>query len=284
VASPELPKFARRVRPVFGLSSVVLPKDRLDQLHEMVAHVHHASRVLNNWGFGEQLPYGRGVAALFSGPSGTGKTMAAQAIAYELKTEAYVVDLSRVVSKYIGETEKFIDATFRDAQRANAVLQIDEAEALFGKRSETKDAHDRYANLEVAYLLQRMEAFDGVAILTTNLRQNLDPAFLRRLRFVVDFPKPDAAAREAIWLQCLPEDAPFHEIDVRFLASWLDLTGGHIRQITIRSAFLAAREGSATIDMRHLLAATRSELLKLGMLSAEREVAEFERLQAAQVA
>jgi len=276
VASPALPRFARRVDPTFSLADVVLPKDRHHQLREMVAHVKHASQVLNTWGFGDQLPYGRGVAALFSGPSGTGKTMAAQAIARELHTETYVVDLSRVVSKYIGETEKFIDATFRDAQRAGAVLQIDEAEALFGKRSEIKEAHDRYANIEVAYLLQRMEAFDGVAILTTNLRQNLDQAFLRRLRFVVDFPKPDAAAREAIWLQCLPQDAPFHEINVRFLARRLELTGVNIRQITVRAAFAAAAEGSEKIEMSHLIAATRAELLKLGMPVAERELVEFE--------
>ena len=190
VASPDLPRFARRIEPTFTLADVALPSDRLNQLREIVSHVKLAGHVLNNWGFGGQLPYGRGVAALFSGPSGTGKTMAAQAIAHELGTETYVIDLSRVMSKYIGETEKFIDATFHDAQRAGAVLQIDEAEALFGRRSEVKDSHDRYANLEVAYLLQRMEAFDGVAILTTNLSQNVDQAFLRRLRFVIDFPKP----------------------------------------------------------------------------------------------
>lgn len=276
VASPELPRFARRVEPVFSLDDVVLPKDRLDQLREIVAHVKYASHVLNHWGFSGQLPYGRGVAALFCGPSGTGKTMAAQAIAHELQTETFVVDLSKIMSKFIGESEKFIDATFRDAQRAGAVMQIDEAEALFGKRSEIKDAHDRYANLEVAYLLQRMEAYEGVAILTTNFRQNLDPAFLRRLRFVVEFPKPDAAAREEIWLRCLPKDAPFHNVNVRFLARRLDLTGGHIRQITVRAAFAAAGQGSPMIEMRHLIEATRAELLKLGMPSAERELAEFE--------
>lgn len=276
IASPELPRFARRIHPTFGLDDVVLPKDRLDQLRQIVAHVRLASKVLNNWGFARQLPYGRGIAALFCGPSGTGKTMAAQAIAYELQTDTYVVDLSRVMSKYIGETEKFLDATFRDAQRVGAVLQVDEAEALFGKRSEVKDAHDRYANLEVAYLLQRMEAFEGVAILTTNLRQNLDQAFLRRLRFVVDFPKPDVASREKIWLHCLPKDAPFHNINVKYLARKLDLTGGHIRQITVRAAFAAASEGSSTIEMRHLIDAARAELLKLGMSTAERELAGYE--------
>jgi SpoVK/Ycf46/Vps4 family AAA+-type ATPase len=275
VASPDLPRFARRLQPVFGLNDVVLPPDRLQQLREIVAHVKLATHVLNTWGFSGQLPYGRGVAALFSGPSGTGKTMAAQAIARELGTETFVIDLSQVFSKYIGETEKFIDATFRDAQRAGAVLQIDEAEALFGRRSEVKDSHDRYANVEVAYLLQRMEAFDGIAILTTNLQQNVDQAFLRRLRFVIDFPKPDVNAREKIWRQCLPKNAPANRLDFRYLARRLELTGGCIRQVTIRAAFLAASEGSHTIEMSHIVDATRSELNKLGMVTAEREFAEW---------
>jgi hypothetical protein len=276
-ASPDLPRFARRIEPLFRLDEVVLPADRRAQLDEMVAHVIHASKVLNGWGFRAQLPYGRGVAALFCGPTGTGKTMAAQAIARELKTETYAVDLSRVVSKYIGESEKNLDAVFHDAERAGAVLLFDEADALFGKRSEVKDAHDRYANIEVAYLLQRMELFAGLAILTTNFRQNLDHAFLRRLRFVVDFPRPDAEAREAIWRQCLPATAPVsHDVNVRYLAKRLELTGGTIRQITLRAAFAAASEEAGAIEMRHVVSATRSELVKLGMPTAERELAEFE--------
>jgi len=277
VASPDLPRFARRVDPIFDLNDVVLPQDKRAQLQEIVSHVQYASQVLHTWGFDAQLPYGRGVAALFSGPSGTGKSMAAQAIARALGTHTYVVDLSRVVSKYIGDSEKHIDCAFRDAQRAGAVLQIDEAEALFGKRSEIKDAHDRYANIEVAYLLQRMEAFDGVAILTTNLRQNLDPAFVRRLRFVVEFPRPDAEAREAIWRRCLPPAAPFRDdLPFKFLARRLELTGGNIRQITVRAAFLAASEQTSVIELRHVIAATRAELFKLGMNSAERELADLE--------
>ena len=161
--------------------------------------------MLDGWKFRDQLPYGRGVTALFFGPSGTGKTMAAIGIARRLGIQLLRLDLSRVVSKYIGDTEKNIDRVFTDAQRSGAAILIDEADALLGKRSEVKDAHDRYANIEVAYLLQRMEAYDGLAILTTNMRQNLDPAFLRRLRFIVDFPRPDAEARERIWRQCLPD-------------------------------------------------------------------------------
>jgi SpoVK/Ycf46/Vps4 family AAA+-type ATPase len=262
---------------MFTLADVVLPPDRHSQLNEMVSHVRHASQVLNTWGFGAQLPYGRGVAALFCGPSGTGKTMAALAIAHALQTETYVVDLSRVVSKYIGESEKNLDAVFGDAERAGAVLLFDEADALFGKRSEIKDAHDRYANIEVAYLLQRMEAFSGLAILTTNFKRNVDDAFLRRLRFVVDFARPGPLAREAIWRQCLPADAPIaHDVNLRQLARRLELTGGNIRQITVRAAFAAASERAGTIEMRHVVAATRAELRKLGMESADRALAEFE--------
>jgi SpoVK/Ycf46/Vps4 family AAA+-type ATPase len=203
--------------------------------------------------------------------------MAAQAIAHELGTQAYVVDLSRVVSKYIGETEKALDAVFTDAERSGAVLLFDEADALFGRRSEIKDAHDRYANIEVAYLLQRMETFAGLAILTTNLRRNLDEAFLRRLRFVVEFPKPDAAAREAIWQQCLPEGAPIgSDVNLKALARRLELTGGNIRQVTIRAAFAAAEEGASRISMRHLVGAARAELVKLGMTGAESDLAEIE--------
>lgn len=276
IACPNLPRFARRLPPLFELKDVVLPSDRHAQLSEIVAHVVHASTVLNAWGFREQTPYGRGVAALFWGSSGTGKSMAAQAIARELHTDTYVVDLSRVISKYIGESEKNLDSVFDDAERAGAVLLFDEADALFGKRSEVKDAHDRYANLEVAYLLQRMEAFGGLAILTTNFRQNLDQAFLRRLRFVIEFPKPDASARETIWRQCVPDAAPQGEIDFRFLARRLELTGGNIRQITLRAAFAAAGDHIAGIQMRHIMSATRAELIKLGMQSAERELAEFQ--------
>jgi hypothetical protein len=277
IASPDLPQFARRIEPVFELSDVVLPDECHAQLNEMVAHVRHASQVLNAWGFGAQLPYGRGVAALFCGPSGTGKTMAAQAVARALQTDAYVVDLSRVVSKYIGESEKNLDVVFDESERAGAVLVFDEADALFGKRSDIKDAHDRYANIEVAYLLQRMEAFGGLAVLTTNLRRNLDEAFLRRLRFVVEFPKPNARSREAIWRQCLPVDAPVaHDVDLSLLARRLELTGGSIRQITVRAAFAAVGEQSRVIAMRHVLSATRAELQKIGMHGPQRDLEELE--------
>ena len=211
------------------------------------------------------MPYGRGVTALFFGASGTGKTMAAMGVAHKLGIQILRIDLSKVVSKYIGETEKNIDHVFADAQRSGSAILIDEADALLGTRSEVKDAHDRYANIEVAYLLQRMEAYDGLAILTTNMRQNLDAAFLRRLRFIIDFPRPDADARERIWRQCLPSES--HELDdvaFRLLARKIDLTGGHIRQITLRAAFIAATS-DILINFQHIAQATRAELAKLGM-------------------
>ena len=275
VACPQLPLFATRLAPSFALDDLVLPHDRRLQLDELVAHVSFANTVLNTWGFGAQLPYGKGVAALFSGASGTGKTMAARAIGHALQRSVFAVDLSRVLSKYIGEMEKNLHALFNEADKAGAILLFDEADALFGKRSETKDAHDRYANIETAYLLQRIEAFSGLAILTTNFGQNLDRAFLRRLRFVIDFPLPGAADRETIWRQCLPAGAPLaQDIDLAFLARRVEISGGHIRQITLRAAFAAAAE-RAEIGMGHLLRATRAEAIKLGMPALERELAEL---------
>ena len=265
LASEGISHLAEPIEPVFNLDDVVLPPDRKQQLTEIVDHVRLASRVLDGWRFRDQLPYGRGVTALFFGPSGTGKTMAALAVARRLGIQILHLDLSKVVSKYIGDTEKNIDRVFRDAQRSGSAILMDEADALFGKRSEVKDAHDRYANIEVAYLLQRMEAYEGLAILTTNMRKNLDPAFLRRLRMIVNFPSPDPPAREIIWRQCLPDES--HELDdVAFhqLARKIDLTGGHIRQITLRAAFIAAA-ANAQICLEHIVHATCAELAKLGM-------------------
>jgi SpoVK/Ycf46/Vps4 family AAA+-type ATPase len=272
VVSDGISQLADLIEPVFDLDDVVLPADRKEQLVEIVDNIRLAPRVLDDWKFRHQLPYGRGVTALFFGPSGTGKTMAAIGIASRLGIQLLRFDLSRVVSKYIGDTEKNIDRVFTDAQRSGSAILIDEADALLGKRSEVKDAHDRYANIEVAYLLQRMEAYEGLAILTTNMRQNLDPAFLRRLRFIVDFPRPDAEARETIWRQCLP--ALSHTLDdraFRQLARRIDLTGGHIRQITLRAAFIAAAAGT-TIALEHIAHAARAEFTKLGMPSVDLDV------------
>jgi SpoVK/Ycf46/Vps4 family AAA+-type ATPase len=269
VAGEGVSHLAERIEPVFTLDDVVLPADRKQQLHEIVDHVRLAPRVLGDWKFGARLPYGRGVTALFHGPSGTGKTMAAMGVARQLGIQLLRLDFSKVVSKYIGDTEKNIDRVFTDAQKSGSAILIDEADALLGKRSEVKDAHDRYANIEVAYLLQRMETYPGLAILTTNLRQNLDPAFVRRLRFIVDFPKPAAEARQQIWRLCLPEGS--HELDdaaIRQLARKIDLAGGPICQITLRAAFIAAAAGTL-INLGHIVHAARAEYAKLGMQPVE---------------
>lgn len=260
-----LSHLADRLEPIFDLDDVVLPPDRTAQLIEIVDNVRFARQVLDDWKFGRRLPYGRGVTALFFGQSGTGKTMAAMGIARRLGIQLLRLDLSRVVSKYIGDTEKNIDRVFTDAQRSGAAMLIDEADALLGKRSEVKDAHDRYANIEVAFLLQRMEAFDGLVFLTTNRKQGLDPAFLRRLRFIIDFPRPDADARETIWRQCLPDGShTLTDAAFRQLARKIDVTGGHLRQITLRGAFIAAAAGTL-IGLEHLAQAANAELAKLGM-------------------
>jgi hypothetical protein len=277
LASEGISRLVDRVEPIFSLDDVVLPPDRKEQLFEIVDHVRLASRVLDGWKFREQLPYGRGVTALFSGQSGTGKTTAAMGIARRLNIQVLRLDLSRVVSKYIGDTEKHIDQVFTDAQRSGAAILIDEADALFGKRSEVKDAHDRYANIEVAYLLQRMEAFEVLAILTTNMRKNLDPAFIRRLRFIIEFPRPDAPAREQIWRLCLPKDShDLQDPEFRQLARRLELTGGQIRQITLRAAFIAAAANDQ-IRLQHVATAVRAELAKLGMPPVELDLTKTRR-------
>jgi len=277
LASEGISHLVERIEPIFSLDDVVLPPDRKQQLIEVVDNVRFASRVLDGWKFRDQLPYGRGVTALFFGSSGTGKTMAAMGIARRLKIQILRLDLSRVVNKYIGETEKNIDRVFTDAQKSGAAVLIDEADALLGKRSEVKEAHDRYANIEVAYLLQRMEAYDGLAILTTNMRMNLDSAFLRRLRFIIEFPKPNVEAREQIWRQCLPKEShELNDADFRQLARRIDLTGGQIRQITLRAAFIAAAADSR-ITLEHIAKATQAELAKLGMPPVEIDLSQRRR-------
>lgn len=272
IAAPELPKVATRVAAVFSLSQVVLPAAQKTQLEEVVANVRLSSQVLDQWGLGARLPYGRGVTALFHGPSGCGKTVAAQGIARELGADLYVIDLSRVMSKWVGETEKGLDTAFTEAENAGAVLLFDEADALFSRRiADAGDSYARHSNIEIAFLLQRMESFTGLAILTTNLRQNMDEAFLRRLRFVVEFPKPDAAAREKIWQQCFHGVAQLSDtVNLADLARRIQVSGGSIRQIALRAAFAAAADREKILT-RHVHDAARAELLKLGMSSAAGE-------------
>jgi SpoVK/Ycf46/Vps4 family AAA+-type ATPase len=224
-------------------------------------HVRQQAQVYEDWNFESKGKRGLGISALFAGLSGTGKTMAAEVLAGELRLDLYRIDLSAVVSKYIGETEKNLRRVFDAAEAGGAILLFDEADALFGKRGEVKDSHDRYANIEVSYLLGRMEAYRGLAILTTNLKDALDAAFLRRIRFVVQFPFPDAAEREAIWRGIFPAATPTEGLDPAKLAQ-LNLAGGDIRNIALKAAFLAADAGEP-VRMVHLLRAARHEYAKL---------------------
>ena len=271
-ASPRLGEMARRIRPVFGWDDIVLPAKELDQLEEITAHVRQARTVMGSWGFARRFPLGRAVTALFTGGSGTGKTMAADVLAGDLRLDLYKIDLSGVVSKYIGETEKNLSWIFREARNSNAILFFDEADALFGKRSEVKDSHDRYANIEVAYLLQKMEEYDGIVILATNFKKNLDEAFVRRMRFIIDFPFPTQADRERIWRTIFPAKAPLDAaVDFDFLARKLKVTGGNIKNISLRAAYTAAKHGQHAIDMGNLIEAAKRELDKVGKLYTDEE-------------
>jgi hypothetical protein len=265
-----LDELAQRVVTEAGWDDLVLPEAQTQTLKEIEMHVRHRSRVYDEWGFAERSGRGLGITALFAGPSGTGKTLAAEVLASRLRLDLYRIDLSQVVDKYVGETEKNLRRVFDSAQQAGSCLLFDEADALFGRRSEVKDSHDRYANIEVGYLLQRMEAYRGLAILTTNLKESLDPAFLRRIRFVVDFPFPDAPLRAEIWRRIFPRSTPTEGLDHEQLAK-LEMAGGNIRNIALNSAFLAAEE-QAPVGMRHLLRAAQGEGAKLGRALTQGEV------------
>lgn len=260
-ARPRTGDLTQRIESPAGWSDLILPEPQMQTLRQIVAQVRQRSTVYEEWGLGSRTARGLGISAMFAGASGTGKTLAAEVLANELELDLYRIDLSSIVSKYIGETEKNLRNVFDAAEDGGAILLFDEADALFGKRSEVKDSHDRYANLEVSYLLQRMEAYRGLAILTTNMKSALDQAFLRRIRFVVQFPFPDAAMRAAIWRQAYGKSVPTEEIDYAQLAL-LQIAGGNIRNIALNAAFLAADEGSK-IGMPHLLRAAQSEYAKL---------------------
>ncbi len=260
-ARTQLDGLAQRVTPRASWRDLVVPPELERTLRMIAAQVRHRQHVYEEWGLGLQQRRGLGISVLFAGSSGTGKTLAAEVLAHELNLDLYQIDLSQLVSKYIGETEKNLRRVFDAAEAGGAVLLFDEADALFGKRSEVKDSHDRYANIEVSYLLQRMEQYRGLAILTTNLKSALDDAFLRRLRFVVQFPFPDSEQRGVIWRRALPPQLPQHNIDVGRLAR-LPLTGGNIRNIALNAAFLAADQG-LPLNMQHLAEAVHSEYDKL---------------------
>jgi len=275
-SNPNLSNLARKITPRFTWNDIILPADPRAVLHELVDTVRNRPHVLEDWGVGKKLASSAGITALFAGEPGTGKTMAAEVIAGELGLDLYKIDLSTIVSKYIGETEKNLERIFAEAQSSNAILFFDEADAIFGKRSEVKDAHDRYANIEISYLLQRMEAYDGVTILATNLRANLDEAFARRLQFSVDFPFPDDAHRQRIWQALFPPAVPrASDVDFGLLARRFKLAGGNIRNIIVTATYLAAADGGAAgegeVGMRHLFHGARRELQKMGRLVNEKD-------------
>ena len=258
---PRLDLLAQRLKPVAQWDDLVLPDPELRFLRAIAAQVKHRARVYDEWGFRARMNRGLGISALFAGESGTGKTMAAEVLANELRLNLYRIDLSAVVSKYIGETEKNLRRLFDAAEDGGAILFFDEADALFGKRSEVKDSHDRYANIEINYLLQRMEAFRGLAILATNMKSALDTAFMRRLRFVVSFPFPGPAERRLIWEKAFPRQTPLDRLDFDRLAR-LNLTGGAIHSAALNAAFLAAA-ADTPVTMALALEAARDEYVKL---------------------
>lgn len=270
LARPKLEDLAQRIVPAAGWDDLVLPEAQRNTLRQLAAQVRYRMKVYETWGFSAKGRRGLGVSALFTGESGTGKTLAAEVVARELSLDVYRIDLSAVVSKYIGETEKNLKQVFDAAEEGGVLLLFDEADALFGKRGEVKDSHDRYANIEVGYLLQRMEAYQGLAILTTNLKASMDRAFQRRLRFTLHFPFPDAAQRQLIWSKVFPSGTPTHGLDVKRLAQ-LNVTGGSIRNIALNAAFLAVQTDSP-VEMRHLVDAARLEAQKIERPLSEAEV------------
>ncbi|QEC48473.1 AAA family ATPase [Baekduia soli] len=274
-SSSQLGELATRLPAGPVWEELVLPDRQRDRLRSISAYLRHRDRVLSDWGYERTVARTQGIKVLFAGESGTGKTMASQVLASELGLDIFRVDLATVVSKYIGETEKNLERIFGAADGSNAILFFDEADALFGKRSEVSDAHDRYANIEVAYLLQRMEAYPGAVILATNFKRNIDDAFLRRLDVVVDFPFPEAEDRRRIWELLLPAEAPVDaDLDLDFLATQFKLSGGAIRNCSLAAAFLAADEDTA-IGMRHLVLAVAQEYAKQGRLTLEADFGGF---------
>ncbi|MEM9541102.1 MAG: ATP-binding protein, partial [Cyanobacteria bacterium P01_E01_bin.42] len=269
-ARPQLEHLAQRIECNATWDDLILPEKEKSILRDLSVQVKRRAKVYEKWGFAHKNKRGLGIAALFAGASGTGKTMAAEVLAREFNLDLYRIDLSAVTSKYIGETEKNLAQIFDAAEAGGVVLLFDEADALFGKRTQVKDSRDRYANLEVSYLLQRMEAYQGLAILTTNLKDSLDQAFIRRLRFIINFPFPKANARREIWQRIFPEQAPTRELDFSKLGQ-LDVTGGNIRAIALNAAFIAA-DADEPIMMDHILRAAKAEYLKVGRSLTQMEI------------
>jgi AAA+ superfamily predicted ATPase len=271
----DLATLARKIEPKYTWDDIVLHPNQITQLQDICKEAQYRNLVHQKWGFADKLSLGKGLNVLFSGSSGTGKTMAAEVIAHQLQLDLYKIDLSQIVSKYIGETEKNLNRIFTAATNSNAILFFDEADALFGKRSEVQDARDRYANIEVGYLLQKMEEYEGIAILTTNLPNNIDKAFERRLRFIIEFTLPDTKNRHLIWQRIFPKNAPCSpNLDLELLAQNFEITGANIRYIALTAAFLAADDGGV-IEMVHLIQALRREYQKMGQVLRDKDLGQY---------
>jgi AAA+ superfamily predicted ATPase len=274
-SNQKLATLTKRIKPKYKWEDIILPEEKTEQLREVTNYIKNKSVVYHDWGFDNKLSLGKGLNILFSGPSGTGKTMSAEVIASELSLDLYRIDLSLVVSKYIGETEKNLSRIFKEAEQSNAILFFDEADAIFGKRSEVRDSHDRYANIEISYLLQKMEENEGIVILASNLSRNIDDAFLRRMHSTIEFPFPEEEYRYKIWKSLFPEEAPLYEdIDFEFLAKRFRLAGGNIKNIIVNAAFFAA-ENSGVIGMEDVIKAARREFQKIGKICSESEFGEY---------
>jgi SpoVK/Ycf46/Vps4 family AAA+-type ATPase len=274
-SNKKLSALAKRIEPKYTWDDLILPEDKKEQLKEVKNYIKNKGVVYHDWGFDTKLSLGKGLNVLFHGASGTGKTMAAEVIASALGLDLYKIDLSLVVSKYIGETEKNLNRIFKEAEQSNAILFFDEADALFGKRSEVRDSHDRYANIEISYLLQKMEENEGIVIMATNLSQNIDDAFQRRMHFSVEFPFPEVEYRYKIWQSLFPKDAPVSEdIDFEFLAKRFKLAGGNIKNIIVNAAFLAA-EDSEVIGMAHVIKGAKREFQKIGKVCSQSEFGKY---------
>ena len=270
-----LDTLATHITPVYGWDDLVIPADQSRLLREACSHVRYKHKVYHEWGYDKKVAYGRGLTMLFSGPPGTGKTMAAQIVAGHLHMELYKIQLSAIVSKYIGETEKNLRNVFEEARDSGCILFFDETDALFGKRSEVKDSHDRHANVETAFLLQQLEEYEGVIIMGTNLLQNIDNAFMRRINFVIHFPFPEAPVRETLWRKMIAPGAPVSDdIDYGFLSERFTISGGNIKNIVLHAAFQAAAENEA-INMRYLLLSTVSELRKTNTIVSKEDLREY---------
>ena len=266
---------ATKINSGYTWDQLILPDSQKQLLSHICSQMENKYTVYEEWGFGRTVAYGRGVTVVFAGPPGTGKTMAAQILSKELKLELYKIDLSQMVSKYVGETEKNLAAVFKEAEISNAILFFDEADSLFGRRTEVKSSNDRYANLETSYLLQRLEEYEGMTILATNYLKNIDEAFMRRMKYIIQFQFPDAAARKQIWKVTIPKKAPVsQDMDYDFLGDNLELAGGSIKNIAVYAAFMAA-DKKCQIGMKEILKAAQYEMQKTGKILLGKDLKQY---------